>query len=202
MSLALALEYASTGWPVFPCKPSDKAPLSDNGFKDATTDERRIRSWWLRHPKAMVGVPAGEASGVWVLDVDNRPEEGKDGHAALAALEAEHGPLPETITVRTGSGGSHRLFKYGGVEIRNRAGFAPGLDTRGKGGYFIAAGSERSDGSTYEWEARPDEPAEAPEWLVEIVRKRRPAERSEASSDGPAFTRPTLRPRSTANCGS
>jgi hypothetical protein len=130
MSLALALEYASTGWPVFPCKPSDKAPLSDNGFKDATIDERRIRSWWSRWPRAMVGVPAGDASDVSVLDIDNKSE---DRHAALAALEAEHGPLPETVTVRTGSGGSHRLFKYGGVEIRNRAGFAPGLDTRGDG---------------------------------------------------------------------
>ncbi len=41
--LAHALEYALFGWPVFPCNPSPekgvgKRPLTQHGYKDATTD--------------------------------------------------------------------------------------------------------------------------------------------------------------------
>ena len=49
--------------------------------------------------------------------------------------------------------------------VASNSGFEPVLrptDTRGDGGYFIAAGSVRSDGSKYEWDCCPDEAAEAP----------------------------------------
>jgi hypothetical protein len=36
--LKSALEYAAKGWPVFPCEPQGRKPLTPNGFKDATTD--------------------------------------------------------------------------------------------------------------------------------------------------------------------
>jgi hypothetical protein len=39
--LDFALEYARRDWPVFPCR-RDKRPYTDNGFKDATTDETEI----------------------------------------------------------------------------------------------------------------------------------------------------------------
>ena len=35
-----ALYYARRGWPVFPCKPTNKAPFFAGGFHVATTDER------------------------------------------------------------------------------------------------------------------------------------------------------------------
>lgn len=182
--LQLALEYAAAGWPVFPCRPADeevfnprtgkfedktaKSPYTDNGLKAATTREHIIRRWWTDHPEAMVGVPTGERSGVWVLDLDKKPDA--DGTAEIAKLEAEHGPLPDTVTVRTPSGGRHLLFKLpADVEVRNRGGFAPAVDTRGEGGYIVAAGSVMTDGRTYEWESRPSEPAEAPTWLLDLV---------------------------------
>lgn len=163
-----ALQYAERGWPVFPCSPANKQPLVAGGFKSATDNADVIRRWWADNPDAMVGVPTGQASGVWVLDVDVKHG---DGHGELAALEAEHGALPATITVRTPSGGQHYLFQF--VDgVRNRGHVTANIDIRGEGGYVIAPGSVNADGQFYEWADTAPEPAKAPAWLLERVIKR------------------------------
>jgi len=95
--LKAQLGYADRGKPTFPCE--GKRPLTKHGFKDASTDPRRITAWRHRRPHANIGMPTGERSGVFVLDVD-RSE-------ALEDLEREHGKLPETLTAETPSGGCH-----------------------------------------------------------------------------------------------
>ena len=84
--LEAALDYAGHGRPVFPVRSNDKRPLTNNGFKDATTDAETIHAWWGEHPNANVGVPTGAESGFIVLDVD-----GDEGRESLAELEREHG---------------------------------------------------------------------------------------------------------------
>jgi hypothetical protein len=127
-----ALRYAGRGWPVFPCVPGGKEPLTRHGHLDATTDRSRITAWWNRWPGANIGIPTGQRSGILALDIDQP--------TGLDALEAEHGELPATRTHSTGSGGMHYLFAYPvGVELRNSAGkLAEGLDVRGEGGYIVA----------------------------------------------------------------
>lgn len=191
--LDLALEYARQGWKVFPCRPADeettehdpetgeftilkaKSPYTPSGLRDATTTERIINRWWSDWPQAMVGVPTGEATGFWVLDLDiKKQEDGSivDGATYLAELEAIHGTLPATVTVRTPSGGRHLMWKLPpDVQVRNRGKIGPAADVRGSGGYIIAPGSVRGDGQAYDWESRPDEPAEAPQWLLDLVVK-------------------------------
>ena len=44
--LDFALDYARRGLPVFPCRPTNKAPYFAGGFHLATTDEDTIRKWW------------------------------------------------------------------------------------------------------------------------------------------------------------
>ena len=58
------------GFPVFPCK-QDKSPLTPHGFKDATTDLDIIEKYWNRHPNALIGVPTGGVSDLFVIDIDN-----------------------------------------------------------------------------------------------------------------------------------
>src|SRR5438034_6563065 len=85
-----ALHYAQNGWLVFPLH--NKIPFKDSqGYKDATTDEKQIQSWWTLHPTANIGLATGEKSGVIVLDID--PPE---GHYSLQELQSQHYPLPET----------------------------------------------------------------------------------------------------------
>jgi hypothetical protein len=162
--LKAALAYARRDIPVFPCEPGGKAPLTYNGFWDATTDARRIGIWWSRWPGANVGVPTGERSGLLVLDID--PKDG--GSASLAELERSSGPLPETAKARTGGGGMHVFFAYPvGEEVRSSAGrLGPGLDVRGEGGYVVVPPSRTQ--SAYEWLDRV--PLAAPAWLLGCLR--------------------------------
>lgn len=185
--LDFALAYASRGWHVLAlhsvlsggacsCGKSDcdsigKHPRWDrkllpNGLKSATTDPATIQSWWLRWPDANIGIATGAQSGIWVLDIDCD----KGGDLSLEQLLAQHGPLPETPEQKTGSGGTHIIFAHPGVPVGNRVCFAPGLDTRGDGGYIVAAPSENAKG-TYEWSVAPDDIATtlAPTWLITLV---------------------------------
>jgi hypothetical protein len=163
--LKAALAYARRGIPVFPCEPGGKAPLTYNGFWDATTDSRRIGAWWARWPGANIGVPTGERSGLVVLDVD--PRDG--GPESLAGLERATGPLPETAKARTGGGGMHVFFRYpAGEVVRNSTGrLGPGLDVRGEGGYVVVPPS-RTRGA-YEWLDRA--PPAGSAWLLGCLRE-------------------------------
>ncbi|MCK1367232.1 bifunctional DNA primase/polymerase [Bradyrhizobium sp. 62] len=183
-TMIAALAHAARGWPVFPCSPATKAPLTPNGHKNAATDKDTIIAWWSRWPHAMIGIPTGTASGVWVLDIDKKADV--DGEAALARLEEAHGPLAETYTVATPSGGMHLYFRY--VQgIGNRGGFEPGIDVRGEGGYVIAAGSVRDDGCFYDPVSDCDI-QEATDWLVQIVKRPKPpAGQSPLSNSNSAY---------------
>jgi hypothetical protein len=130
--LSGALDRAAQGLPVFPCRP-DKKPRIKGWPTAATTDPEQIKAWWARWPNANVGIPTGERSGLLVLDVDLD----KGGFESLEALTSS---LPDTYTVRTGSGGAHFYFRYPpGSNIRNSASLlAPGVDIRGEGGYVVA----------------------------------------------------------------
>ncbi len=154
---------AQMGWPVFPLGRYGKKPLTQHGHRDATTDPAVVTDWWRRWPGANIGyaVPAGTL----VLDVD-----GDAGRASLAALEAQHGPLPATPSVRTGGDGQHRYFALpGGTNAACSAGkLASGLDIRTHGGYAVLPPSVHESGRAYEWAIR-CEPAPCPPWLLALV---------------------------------
>jgi hypothetical protein len=172
--LESALQYARRGWPVFPCDPTTKKPLTRHGLKDATIDASTIRKWWDQFPDAMIAVTTGAKSGFWALDLDLDAEKGHDGIAALATL----GALPETITQTTPRGGVHSFFKWDSARpVKNSASkVGPGIDIRGAGGYVIMAGSLRADGRAYQWRNPPDrfDLADAPPWLYEAIGRAQP----------------------------
>jgi hypothetical protein len=140
-----------------------KRPLTPRGFHDATTVPVIIKAWWTRWPDALVGMPTGRVSGLWVLDIDiKRPEA--NGFDTLDDLG--HSILPETPMVQTPSDGLHVYFDAGERELKCSAGLlGPGLDVRGDGGYVILP----SPGSGYRWDPQWNFGtvllAPAPDWL-------------------------------------
>jgi len=165
MILNAALAYARRGVPVFPVR--GKLPLTEHGFKDATTDSDRIREWWASWPDANIAIPTGSATNRFVLDSD--PRHG--GNKSLAALEAEHGQMPATLESRTGGDGRHFVFVLPeGCVICNSAGrLGPGLDIRGEGGYIVAPPSIHLETKKpYVWVNRA-KPAQAPAWLIQAL---------------------------------
>jgi Bifunctional DNA primase/polymerase, N-terminal len=156
----VALENANVGIPVFPCLaagPRAKRPLVPGGFKAAANDLLQIGAWWRRWPDALVGIPTGPQSGLWVLDVDGDVGR-KSLNKLLALLGFEALSDLTRVVSRTPSGGLHLFFGFQAGECpRTRASdIGPGLDTRGvkadgtASGYYIAPGSRLPDGRRYE----------------------------------------------------
>jgi len=83
--------------------------MTEHGFKDATCDCEVIEGWGDNWSKSLIGLRTGNASGLFVIDIDNK--NGINGFETLAALEEKYGKLPVTLTVQTPSGGEHRYFK-------------------------------------------------------------------------------------------
>jgi hypothetical protein len=170
----LALKYARNNKPVFPCNqdaasPKAKSPFVGNGFKSATTDPQQVEQWWETFPNALVGVPTGEVTGFFVLDIDERDDY--SGSQTLTELEQDHGNLPDTLEAYTPSGGRHLYFKNVSDLGCSTSRVGKGLDIRAAGGYVIAPGSVMSDGTDYQWINKKITIAEAPEWLVQLARK-------------------------------
>lgn len=139
---AAASWYAAHGFAVFPLVPGGKAPATKHGLKDATTDRGRVKAWWAASPQSNIGLPTGLRFDV--LDVDP-----PFGWASLADLR-EGGMIPDTQLGRVSTPrGLHLYFEP--VEGRgNRAGFMPGLDYRGAGGYVVAPPS-RCEIGMWQW---------------------------------------------------
>ena len=144
-SLDAALGYARRGWAVFPVESRGKRPACDHGKDDATTAPDAIARMFAR-PAVNVGI-AVEPSGLVVVDVD---DDERGGGATFAALVADLGPLPPTITADTPSGGAHFLFRAPGADLRGKAG--PGVEIIARG-YVVAAPSVHPSGRAYRWRA-------------------------------------------------
>jgi hypothetical protein len=140
--LDAALAAILRDWPVFPLRPGDKRPAVDHWEERATTDLDRICDYWEKHPHANVAVATGPAR-LLVVDLDTKG--GVDGIATFAVISPAH-ELPVTYTVETPSGGLHLYFATTD-DHRNTAGkLGPGIDTRGRGGFVVAAGSTTPTG--------------------------------------------------------
>lgn len=167
----MAEEY---GLPVFPCD-ATKKPITAHGFKDASRSITIISDWWDLHPDALVGMPTGKVSGVFVVDIDP---------AGVAWYTANAERLACGFVQQTRRG-FHLYYKLPpDLEVRNSTSqIAPGVDVRGEGGYVIVWGAHGLP-AVGSW----DDIAPAPAWLLAALRK--PTNGSDVkprgTADGPA----------------
>jgi hypothetical protein len=175
-----ALAYAGQGLRVLPLRSIDedghcdcgrtecrddptkrgKHPRTANGWKDASSDEEQIRTWWEMWPEANVGIAT--VGGLVVVDVD--PRHG--GDETWATLLEGH-ELPECPTVRTGSGGWH-YYLYGTVPRQGSGALGAGVDVKAtvgdRAGYVVAPPSVTFPGP-YAWEVVGVPIPPLPDWL-------------------------------------
>lgn len=168
--------YATTmGWAVFPVPPGEKKSRKSaehsNGRKwGATKEVAEIRDDFARWPDSNIGIPTGAENRIFVIDVDTPAGHDRDGFASLAALEAQHGALPPTLTAESPSGSRHYYFNHPGYPVKNSASeIGAGIDVRGDGGMVIAPPSVKGKGQ-YKW-SDAVLIADAPDWLLDRIKK-------------------------------
>lgn len=162
-----------TIWSVFPVQANDKKPYpflrndaNQRGFYIATTDETQIASWERMYRGSNWALRTGTASGCWVLDIDVKNEA--KGEESFFALLADHKDFPDTLAVKTPSGGMHYYFEMEpGVRTIINGGKFGGIDVRADGGYVLIPPSV-INGNAYEY--LNDKPIlKAPAWLKEAL---------------------------------
>ena len=150
--------YAENGFAVFPCSPIDGSAFSVFGFNQATTDLSKIQKWWLDTPDAMIGMPTGPTSGIWVVKLHVDVELNINGIAEFKELFCVEPHEVSSAIARTPGGGIQLYFRIGeGPRPSARGKMAPGITTSGcgplrhDGGYAILPGSVTAAGGCYEW---------------------------------------------------
>ena len=193
--LDAALGYAAQGLEVFPCKPN-KAPYTEHGMKDATTDPGTITAWWRQWPNALVAARIPEDR--VVIDID--PRHG--GIETWHALQDSYGDITSARSHLSGrdDGGQHHWFKRpegkltakklhefarknGTGHPAGKRGWTSGLDLlHHTHRYSILPPSPHPDtGKPYRWMAR-KQPQPMPAFLADLV-----------VADPPPATPPKLR---------
>ena len=137
--LAWACRYALQGLAVFPC--NGKAPLTEHGYKDATTDLETIGAWWARWPAANIGLPMAP-NGLVAIDVDPR----NGGTLAALSLPAEL----RTWRASTGGGGQHVIFAAPSIADLPGA-LGAGIDVKYHGYVVVAPSVHPETGRRYGW---------------------------------------------------
>lgn len=174
--VAHALGHRDRGYYVFPARTASKTPAVKQWEHTATRDPNQIRSWWHHHPTDNIAIACGPSQ-VHVLDLDTEHHHGpetshdRDGRHTLTALaDRVRQPLPiPTHAVHTPSGGLHLYYRAPTTPpLRNTvARLGRHIDTRGAGGYVIAAGSTLSHGVYRLLDNRT--PIDLPAWLIELL---------------------------------
>lgn len=141
-----ALVLASLGYCVFPVT-GNKAPYKNFHWREYSSNNPKVISqYWQQYPYGRIAIDC-EKSGINVIDVDNKPEGGKNGLKILADCLNNWENLPKDApVVISPSGGLHIYFKASNLELtrcyanciniqRNHYVLAPTSENRKKGMY-------------------------------------------------------------------
>jgi len=110
----------------------DKKPLIEwKNFQTKRATKQDLYLWLACFPEMQLGIVTGKISNLIVVDVDDP--------------KMDLSWLPETVVVKTGSGGFHFYYQYS-PGVSNKAGIREKVDIRGDGGYVVAPPSRNLNG--------------------------------------------------------
>ena len=162
--LTRALQLARDGVAVYPLASNSKVPLKGTqGYKDATTDVEKIKSWFEHVPRANLGIRLDQAKLI-VVDIDRHGDV--DGTETLRKLN-EHGKtLPsDTYIEQTPNDGLHYFFKLPAkLNLKRRTGLYPGIDVLAD---FVLVAPSVINGSAYRASEPTNDIATVPQWLLD-----------------------------------
>jgi hypothetical protein len=115
-----------------------------HGYRDASSDPEVIQNWWLRAPRANVGI-ACAPSRILVIDIDPR----NGGDETFGSLVHTLGELPTTWRTITPGGGVHYYLHHNDDEELH--GLGDGVDVKYRG-YVVAPPSIHPNGGRYRWD--------------------------------------------------
>ncbi|WP_100462564.1 bifunctional DNA primase/polymerase [Mycobacteroides abscessus] len=180
-----AVEYAEAGFAVFPLKPGEKSPATNDGFYSASTDPDTVRAMWAAAPAgAGIGLVPALSGGLLVVDADTE---------AGASMMREWFGEPTVLTAGHAAGkhqgGAHWwLWLEEGVTLPEGTTIASaksyGLDLigAGSGGAYVVAPPttlRQYDGRAYQTVGDSyDVPSDHPflVWLAEVVEQQKAAQ--------------------------
>jgi len=142
-----ALRLASDGFYIFRLAPNTSFPLAAINWREASTvNPDTIKKWFICpitgwEQDYNIGVDCYK-SGVTAIDIDVK--NGKLGRESYEAWETEFG-WGETHVQKTPSNGFHLIYRAAGFKNSVEK-LAPGIDVRGDGGFYVAAGSTKANG--------------------------------------------------------
>lgn len=194
-TLDWALHYASHGFRVIPIKPREKRPPIAAWQDAATTNTGTIQAWWQgKYADHGIGIVTGtldNGTRYIALDLDEHDPQ-TSGVATLRSHEEAHGRLPVTLTARTGSGGTHLLYKLkeSHGDIGNGAGrlLGAGIDIRATNAQIVVAPTVHPNGNEYVWldghAPGEIEMAELPDWIYNKLTERQKVASPEENKNG------------------
>jgi hypothetical protein len=179
-----AIAQIDQGFAVFALRADAKVPITEHGFKNATT-----RSDWIRRQLEAPAAgnyglvwPADRSERVVVFDLDDGGGSDRPWRDRMLDLVARHGPLPATKITTTPSGGRHAFYRWPGDVPIPAGDELFGFTVRWPGrGYLVGPGSRIGD---REYAAGPvTEIADLPERWVLAALAERPASRGHVATD-------------------
>jgi len=198
--VAAAIAQIEQGFAVFALRADAKVPVTEHGFKNATTRPDWIRRQLEAPAAGNYGLvwPATSPERVVVFDLDDGGGADRPWRDRMLELVARHGPLPATKITTTPSGGRHAFYRWP-ADVPIPAGDELfGFTVRWPGrGYLVGPGSRIGD---HEYVAGPvTDIAPLPSGWVAAAVAERPTARSHAADPGViivsgGFTLPDLIP--------
>ena len=149
------------GYSVFPVRKGDKLPaVKWKRFQEKRASREKVEEW--SRTDCNIGIATGAISNLVVLDLDTQE----------AVITAKWWRVPESSMVKTAKGW-HVYYSHPGGIVKNRAGFWPGMDLRGDGGYVVGPGSIHPSGAEYRLaeNACLDNLAPMQDWLLDALKK-------------------------------